>query len=571
MTLSALRPRPYQREALDALAAKFREGLHRVALVLPTGGGKTVVFAHEVLEYLAEHPDRQVVILVHTDELVQQAFDKLVKVAPHLNVGIIKARRRDVDAPAIVASVRSLQSSAARAQVKRVGKIIVDECHHVTTKTYMDILTDWGGFGGGTIVSGYTATLMRSDGKSLGAVWQSVAFRRDVGWMVRKRFLVPPRGLAVQVPDLNLREVKANRTDYRKEELGEALAESLAPSLVAAAILEHAAGRKTLGFAPTVASAYVFAEACEDAGIPARVVHGGMATDDRKATLSWHSRGTVLWNCMILTEGYDDPEVDCIVVARPTKSKPLYQQIVGRGLRVDLERDYEGQDCLILDVVGANAEHDLASLVDLSERPIKPEDAHSGKTLVQLEDELDGGGGIVDADQPEYWTGDVVSREFDPMGRPSPKVWLKTRGGTFFMPAGKTGYVFLVEWPEPHAWSVAWCSKNNSTAYSVDPDGVPRPAWPGKVLGMTEHRGLSLEEAMVWAGDLAQDMGTDLDASNRKAAWRKKKPSEGMLGLARSLGIKIVEGAPTAGKLSDQITVKIGSGRIDPIVAKVRR
>lgn len=563
--MRALRPYPYQRQALDALAEKIRGGVRRPVVVLPTGGGKTVCFAHGAMEFLDAHPDERVIVLVHTDELVSQAFDKIRKVAPHLGVGIVKAARNDVDADVIVASVQTLRNEVRRRQIKRVGLVIVDECHHAMAKTYLDIIGHYN-----VVTIGYTATLMRGDGKALSGVWEEVVFQRDIGWMVRKQYLVPPRGIAVEVPDLDLRNVKSTRTDYRDGELGEALAESLAPELVAKAILEHAAGRKVLGFAPSVASAQVFADACETLGISAGMVHGGMPLGSeqnpepgtRRYVLAQHRSGVfrVLWNCMLLTEGYDDPTVDCIAMARPTKSKGLYIQIVGRGLRVDPARPYEEQDCLILDVVGANAIHDLRSLADLSDKPIKAEDARSGRTLVELEDDLDAGEGVAQ-DGSELYYGPVRSREFDPMGRPSTKVWLKTKGGTYFMPAGKEQFVFIMEYPEPGAWSV--CSVHKSYG---------RPS-------MTEHRGLPLDQALVWAGDLAQDLGADLNTTNKAAPWRKKIASDKMAALARGLGIEpkghtdlsglfVVD--EKAGDLSDRITVVMGSRRIDPQVRMVQ-
>jgi superfamily II DNA or RNA helicase len=569
---SALPLYPYQRQDLDALAAKFRdERLHRVALVLPTGGGKTVCFAHQAMEWLDGHPDDRVLILVDTDELVWQTSRKVQNVAPHLKVGIVKAGKNEVDADVIVGSVQTLRNVGRRKQLGRVSLVIVDECEMAVTASCMAILQDLGCFGGGTLAAGYTATLMRSDNKSLGAVWQDAVANRDISWMIRHRWLIPPRGIAVEVPDLDLSTVASTRTDYREGELGEALAESLAPQVVAKAVIEHAAGRKVLAFFPTVASCYTFAEAFEDAGVPARVIHGGMSDKERGDVLAWHRPGTVVVNCMLLTKGYDDTSVDCIVMGRPTKSKRLYIQIVGRGLRVDLTRPYDEQDCILLDVCGASGNNDLRSIVDLSERPLKePKD---GKTLIELEDELDAGPGVA-MDEPEWYTGNVITREFDPLGRPSSSVWLKTTGGTFFVPAGKHAYVFVMQWPEPGQWSVAWCTTHNGIRMVPDERGVPRAAANlftshGRPVGMTGHRGLPLDQALVWAQDLAVDLGADTLNTKRTASWRKKPPTEKQKTAAQAMGLKLIEGE-RAGALSDRMGQLMGSRRIDPIVQKVR-
>lgn len=598
--VSALLPlRPYQREALDAVKRDFVEGgIFRTAIVLPTGGGKTVCFAHQAKEWLDEHPADRVLVLVHTDELVEQSAKKIRDIAPHLVVGIVKASRNEVTADVIVASVQTLAKAKRLMQVRSVSLIIVDECDLSAAPSYQNIMRGLGAFDETpkAKVVGYTATFYRADGKPLGRTYESVAFTRDISWFIRKGYLIPPRGKAVEVPDLDLSKVKATKADYREGELGEALAESLAPELVAKAINEHAADRKVLAFFPTVASAYVFAAAIEDAGIEARVIHGGLSTQDRRDALAWHRRGTVLVNCMILTVGYDDPEVDCIVIGRPTKSKRLYVQIVGRGLRVDPSRPYDEQDLLLLDVVGANRLHDLRSIVDLSDRPLKETDTE-GKTLIELEDEFDAGEGV-EPDEVTFYEGEVVTRDFDPLGAANrSKVWLRTDGGTYFVPAGTDAYVFIMEYPNPGRYSVAWCTKTGTTRlYECKPatgtrfaeDEAPQRFCQcgnqcrGRAVGMTQHADLDLELAMTWAEDLAVDMGADtMNLANKRASWRSRQPTERTVKLAESLGIKLlpkydpISGArlgykDNAGKVSDLITKIVGTRRIDPLVARVQ-
>lgn len=588
MVKSMLGLRRYQEQAIEALYEMWQEEHNRrLAIVLPTGGGKTVVFAHLADRVLKAAPEGRVLVLVHTDELVRQAVKKINDHAPDLVVGIVKGKENNVTADVIVASVQTLKNPRRLAQVRNVVTVIVDECHHAVAASYMTILTHFGCFSpDGARAVGFTATLVRGDDKSLGLVWQDVAFSRDISWMVRKEYLIPPRGIAVEVPDLNLANVKTTKKDFREGELGEAIAESLAPEKVVEAWNEHAKGRKTLLFAPTVASATVFAEEFEAAGISAEVVHGGLKQEERDAILDRHRSGAtkIVCNCMVLTEGYDDPEVDCIIVARPTKSKGLYIQIVGRGLRVDPARPYAEQDCLILDVVGANAVHNLRSVVDLSEKKIDPKKAReSGKTLIELEDEFDAGEGV-EPEEVQLWRGDIEAREFDPLGRTdSSKVWIRSDGGSYFIPAGTKAYVFIMEYPKPGLWSVAWCAKDTSAMLGSDSfrlTGREEEQQLARVLtlvngtrknvAMTVHRGLSLEEAMSWAEDLATDMGADtMNLANKSAPWRKRPASEKMLTMARRLGQRFEDGEK-AGKVSDRITRVLGSRRIDPLVRKVQ-
>jgi hypothetical protein len=238
--------------------------------------------------------------------------------------------------------------------------------------------------------------------------------------------------------------------------------------------------------------------------------------------------------------------------------------MAGRGLRVDSARSWDEQDCLLMDVVGASGHNDLRSLVDLSTRKLDPDKAHSARSLTDLEDELDAGPGVP-LDEAEYWRGETVTREFDPLGRPSTKVWLRTKGGTYFVPAGKTHFVFIVQWPRRGQWSVASCGKRVA-------DGRPV---------MTEHRALPLDQALVWAADLAYDLGAaTLNASNKSAPWRKKRASDALVDFARNLGIPVagttdpVTGlfstTERQGELSDRINEITGTRRIDPIVKAMR-
>jgi superfamily II DNA or RNA helicase len=571
---------PYQETAIEKTEAWLCEDpAHmRGMLVLPTGAGKTITFAEMCRRLLATFPDKRIVVLVHTDELARQTVNALRAVAPDLIVGVVKARENEVTADVIVASVQTLRNPKRMVQVRNVCRIIVDECDLAAAPSYMKILEHFGCFkpGGEVKAVGVTATPYRTDGR-IASVWQEITYALPLTWMIKRKFLIPPRGIAVTVPDLDLRKVKSTKADYKDGELGDALADSLAPELVAQAIIEHASDRKTLAFFPTVASSYVFAEAMEAAGVQAEVIHGGLSQAERDGILARHKRGTVVVNCMILTVGYDDPEVDCIVIGRPTKSKRLYVQIVGRGLRRDKSRPYEDQDCLLLDVVGANTEHDLRSMVDLSEKPLDPKQASSGRTLTELEDEFDAGEGV-EGDAPVFYTGPVEHKEFDPIGAAKrSKVWIETEGKNYFVPAGTDAYVFIMEWPEPGRWSVAWCAKSTSAMYGAekfkDPDLRRELSLSGQVrknVAMTPHRGLTLEDAMEAAELLAVDMGADtMNLANKRAAWRRGPVSTKTAQLAKAMKIVYPETAK-AGEVSDLIGKMEGTRRIDPLVRKVK-
>lgn len=527
-----LKLRDYQSKTIRAIHEKWDAGITRPASVLPTGAGKTVVFAHLAEEFLAANPGKRVLILSHTDELTRQAADKMRMVAPHRSVGIVKASQNEVFAEVVSASVQSLRSASRREQIRNVGLIIVDECHHATAATYRMILEHYGAIGGLTRTAGFTATLVRGDKAKLSEVWEDVAIRISIAFMIRSGYLLDVRGKRVEVPDLDLRTVKTTGGDYAEGALGDALEEAFAPEIVAKAYLEHATDRKGIVFAPTVHSADAFRDAFRDASIRCETVHGALPRDERRAILARLKSGEtqVVANCMVLTEGFDEPTVSCAVIARPTKSAGLYQQMVGRVLRPDLTLPAaERGDALILDVVGVSRLHDLRSLVDLSTRDDLPEDVDEDLSLLALEDLILEEPEEVAAGtaEPETWyMGPAETREFDPLGRDSKRTWGKTPEGTYYLTAGTASYVFIAESMsgDPGTYDVVWCAKQKE-----HPDDLNAPA------RMTEHRGLDFEMAISWGEEEALTRGGhgSKTLTDKKAKWRNEPASAGQVAKVR--------------------------------------
>ena len=307
------------------------------------------------------------------------------------------------------------------------------------------------------------------------------------------------------------------------------------------------------------------AEAFSDAGISSAVVHGGTPREERRLILKRLHEGDVqvVWNCGVLTEGFDEPTVSCVVMARPTKSAPLYQQIVGRGLRPDLSLPaLERGDCLVLDVVGASGRHDLRTLVDLSERADAPPEMDEELSLMEMEDALQE---CQDAEaeargwDPEEYYGETAVQEFDPLNRAGVGAWLRTDGGTYFLPAsrgrGEPGaYILLVEGEEPNTYDVAWLAQD------------PRNPVPEGQGDLTEHRGLSLEMAVSWGEEVLEELGgsTALLLAGTKKRWRKDPPTAAQKAWAVRRGIAW-EGL-NKGELSDLRSTVEATNRIDPVV-----
>jgi superfamily II DNA or RNA helicase len=584
MTATLLKPRDYQQGAITALHTEWDAGIWRPAVVLPTGGGKTIVFSHLTEAHLAGmylkfNVGKRVLILSHTDELVLQAADKCRKVAPHRTIGIVKATQNEVHAEVISASVQTLRNAKRREQLKHVGLIIVDEAHHAVAATYRTILEHFGAFEtpARVLVAGFTATLVRGDKEKLSDVWQKVAFQKDIAFMIRRGYLLDVRGKRVVVPDLDFSKVRMSGGDFREGDLGDALEESFAPEVVAKAYVEHAGDRKGILFAPTVDSAYAFALAFVAEGISVAVVHGALPREERRQILRDFAAGTVqvVCNCMVLTEGFDEPTADVCVIARPTTNAGLYQQMVGRVLRPDLTiPPTDRQPALILDVVGVSRRHGLQSLVDLSSRKDLPEDLDEDLTLLQLEElELVEPAEGISADGEEYYVGPVDAEDFDPLARDSERSWMKTPGGIYYLGAGTSQYVFLVPslTGDPGTFDVVWCTKD-----------VRDSARPG-TAGLTEHRALSFEMALSWGEEESLERGGlgTKTLTTRKARWRKDPATGPALWKAsREAGVKFPlneagqalnpDGSiVTKGQVSEIIENALAAKRIDPLVQAV--
>lgn len=545
--------RPYQEAAIASIRYEWSQGVRRPAVVLPTGAGKTVIFAHLGTLMHREAGVRSLV-LVHTSELVEQAVRKFHDIAPHLTIGVVKAERDEhADADIIVATVQTLRSDRRRAALDNIGVVIVDECHHATAQSYRTILEHFGCFDDGALTVGFTATLARGDGAALGEIWQKVVYRRDIVDMIAAKHLLPIRGKRVKVPDLDFSKVKKTHGDYAADELGEALTDSLAPSLVAKAYTEHASDRSGIIFTPTVDSAYVFADSMREAGISCETVHGALPKEERALILKRFATGEtqVVTNCMVLTEGFDEPRASCAVIARPTTSAPLYTQMVGRVLR-----PYPGQtEALLLDVVGVTGRHRLASVVDLlgdKAKILHKEDPESLADLLLtadgLELEEESGGGT--RSPITFQEGDTYEvREVDLFAR-SHSAWLRTAGGTWFLPAGKHT-VFLAPSGGVGRWNVA-----------VVGPGVRE----------FRYRRIGLDAAMAWGEEVAIEVSGNRALTNRKASWRRsgQEPGPAQLAMARRLHIKH-DPFISKGDLSDLISTKLASQTIDPLIARWSR
>lgn len=550
--MSAIELRPYQREAIDAVHAAIARGVTRPAVVLPTGAGKTVVFAHPDFRAPIKGRGRMLVI-AHRDELITQAMGKIRASDPLANVGRVQAGYDETDRDIIVSSVQTLARASRRTRIRDVSLIVVDEAHHATARTYVETLRHFGAFRGVPTV-GFSATLERADDGKLGDIWQEVVTCVDVIDGIRQGWLVDVHGKRVAIEGLDLATVKRSHGDYSERDLGERLEAADAPEQVAEAYVEVAKDRQGIAFWPTVDVALSGSEAFDDAGVRSAVVTGSTPTDERALIYDAYRRGELqmISSVMVLTEGFDMPQASAAVIARPTRSASLYVQMSGRVLRpwhLPVPGYRIKRDALIIDAVGASAEHSLATLADLSTTlKVAPDEDVS---LVEAADEALGEEertAAVMAGEIDPVTGRRVIRDVDLFGDRR-SMWLRTPAGTWFVPAGDW-LVFL--WPDdsaPGLWVVGGI--------------VSKGARGGAQLLET---GLTLDWAMqraeVYARQAVAALGKGA-LDTRKAGWRRGSASPAQLSYARSLGCRLPDrgmlSSPSRGEVSDAISVALAS------------
>lgn len=387
--------RDYQVEAIAAVRAEWEAGRTRTAVVLATGLGKTDVIAALATDEAAG--GGRTLTLAHRGELLDQIAERCGMHDPTLPVGRVQAGKDDYSNRITVAMAPTLASAKRRARLPRPSLLIADEGHHAASASWLKIL-DWAGCfaldgrAARARMLGVSATLVRGDKRKLGHVYQSVAYKRDIVWAVTHGpsrrdplvtgklgpgpddaefgWLVRPFGRVVVADHLDLDAAKKNSSgDYSEGDVGHMVEQDV--DQIAEAWIEHArlpdgSHRITAAFMPTIAATQALADALNARGFKAEVVIGSTPEAERREIYKRLAAGVtnVLCGVMVTTEGWDCPEVSCILQGRPTKLPGLYTQIVGRGLRPSLA---SGKiDCLVLDVVGATRGQSLQTLVDLT-------------------------------------------------------------------------------------------------------------------------------------------------------------------------------------------------------------
>lgn len=445
------------------------------------------------------------------------------------------------------------------------NRAVVHNCHHISAPTYLKVLEDLGAMDddSGVVSCGFTATMYRDDGKALGDVWSEVVFERDLMWAIENGFLVPPQGKTVALPSLNqLAKIRTVGGDYKQNELAEVMSASVDSTVDA--ILRHCPRAAMIVFAASVDHAQMLAENLTASGIPARDVTGAHKRDYREKAYAEFRSGTL--NCLVtvqvLTEGADFPRCDTVVMARPTRSKVLLTQVIGRAVRqyTDPATGVAKSTATVLDLTGVVRDVKLVSLTDLLPEAKREVFDSSGEDITDevIADELLG------KKPGKERQGRIDLEDIDLLGRPRRKVlWLTTsplnhQGDEYMFLPPRTSKSYMFLYP----------SLNRMTSDSLVM--LAHRDQYGNVSVLCDAQGTPIRGTMVQAMDAAENMLPSSDLTKVNAEWRKPsiKPTEGQLSLGKNLGIEGLEFMSRA-ELSDRISTNFGTRLIRDAVSKL--
>jgi ATP-dependent helicase IRC3 len=357
--------RNYQSESLEKIDAAYLRGLRRLLLVLPTGGGKTIVFSHLIRQWLER--GKRALVLAHRDRLIQQAVEKVGREIRWEQMGVVKAEQNRVHAQCVVASVQTLAREKRLALLPQFDLVIIDEAHRSCARNYRKIIDHV--LHPDSLLLGVTATPDRTDGVGLEAVYQEIVHEVQLVDLIEQGHLVNIRaknvGLPIDFSDLKTKRNTDGIKDFDQEQLVIKMEAGNWYEKVTDAWLEFASDRRTIVFVPRVAMGYRLAEFMTEKGVRAAALDGSTPLPVQRSIVAEFERGNVqvLINCDLFVEGADIPSINCVVMAKPTKSRIVYCQAVGRGTR--LSPATGKTDLLVLDVVGVTRRLDLCSAADL--------------------------------------------------------------------------------------------------------------------------------------------------------------------------------------------------------------
>lgn len=579
-TVMAVQPRTlrtYQAEAVEAFQRDWADGILRVGIELPTGAGKSTVLGKGISDAYQE--GGRIAVLAHRQELLHQIKRDLLAVDPTIpeeHIGFVVADEDDHTAPIVFATLQTLANSKRAKSLGERTHIFWDEVHHSPAVGYHATFRELGGYDGAKMC-GVSATMYRSEttkGKTaqigLGDVIEKISYSKDLRWAIEQGYLIKPKGLTVRIEALNsLNKIKNVAGDFNQGQLAEIM--EAAVEYTVDAVEMHASDRRSIIFAASVAACEQIAAQINERGkLRAASITGKFSYEEREPVYQQFRDGEIdcIVTVMVLTEGADFPMCDCVVLARPTRSRILYSQMVGRALRL-----YEGKDdALVLDLSGTARQMRLIHLAEL---------VHGmGLDITEVDES-----GETIAVPVCPTTGEPVNsclceacvEERAPVGRvrvtrqgvvdmeiidlladeESDTLWLETPKKIPFLGLDdrqRQGWVVFL-WPKD--------GDPTSSQWTVGNLNTRKPSAGG--WAETDVHGEPVYWTKATAAKVAEKWVVNERFSlPRKTASRKRNvaPSDLQLNLARRLAIPAYQGM-TKARLSDEISIAFAAARLD--------
>jgi ATP-dependent helicase IRC3 len=343
-----IRPRPYQKRAVDSVMSMYSSGSTKLLLHLPTGSGKTIIATLIIEQFLSLSSGGKILFIAHREEILDQTREKIKNHLPFADIRIEQGSRSSSGQTQItIASVQSLIRRKNKFDPRDFSLIICDECHHALAPSWTDVIAYfYENKQTASLLLGMTATPKRTDGRSALSLFDTIAFEISRVELQDLGYLVPIQYFTVRT-DLNLDSVKISGGDYQVGSLSQVMNTPERRALALNAWMQKGIGKKTVAFCAGVAHARQMAQDFEQLGIMSQVVDA--RTPNRQEILEKFRKNEigVLTNYGVLTEGFDDPGIECILMARPTTSPLVYTQCIGRGLRPARGK----KSCTVIDIV----------------------------------------------------------------------------------------------------------------------------------------------------------------------------------------------------------------------------
>jgi len=516
--------RPYQQEALDAVVTNANNGITKQLVVLPTGAGKTVIFSQLPII----KPDTlPMLVLAHRSELLEQARSKILDCNPNLTVEIEQAERKAGKVDVVVASVATLGRNNTP-RIEQYPKdyfksIVIDEAHHAAAPSYRRIID----FFSPDFLLGVTATPQRSDSTRLIDVFDEIVYYRTIQDLIQEGWLSPLVGYRVKT-STDISEVEIQNGEYSQSQLEEKIDNPERNAHVVAAYRNLAMDKKALVYASGVRHAQNLAVSFRTSEIKTAVIVGTTPREEREEILAQFATGqiSVIVNVGVLTEGFDEPSLEAIIIAKPTRSTLLYTQIVGRGTRL-----FEGKEhCIIIDIADTTKGKKPIGLPTLLGMP--PEFDLQGQSLTDVAEKFE--------ELESYCPGEAV-RVLNP-----DDIQVAYTRINLFMPPPPNPVVLeysKLVWAEI-AEDEFHLGLNNSESMRIKCDTLGR--WnvtlhdnvqkSTRVLGIAPDMREAFARSDKWIQSNRASSVALLDSS---AAWRADSPTDSQQKLLKRIGIPI--------------------------------